>query len=444
MIDSLEFVLNILDTILSFLLLVYFFKGQRISQKKRMTTLFFLCAVLALQFASENYIITGFLLIHLQNWYIIYQTILQYILYFSFCILLSEETHSFHKNMFFWSFFLSNLFLLTNAYATTLLYFILPNPHSIVTERVLYFIFSFLLKILLIQCLVPFRERLKQNYIRRKSGPLLIFISLILILGSILISFMWKQLNYSLSKELQIIILIIFSILFFSVIYIFIFLENALSKEVEMTLLNQRYIGELKYLNSMKENQKKIDTQRHNLKNQYIYILSLLERPSPIHLEKVKEYLKSELEMIHSSEIFYTHNFSLNYLINEKARISELNDVRLIAEVLLPETTRLNQDIFVMILGNLLDNAIEAAIRNEKKEEKVVYFTIHSFDGKIKIELINKFDEKEKTTRIDRVANGLGLKNIRYYVKKNNGLYHQEISENNFQTTIIFLDSYKC
>ncbi|MBQ8301071.1 MAG: ATP-binding protein, partial [Clostridia bacterium] len=77
----------------------------------------------------------------------------------------------------------------------------------------------------------------------------------------------------------------------------------------------------------------------------------------------------------------------------------------------------------VILFGNILDNAIEAAERTEKKiiilniqkqGEYVSIYMENSFDG--------KFDSALVTNKSNKQEHGFGLKNVRKIVDKYNGM----------------------
>jgi sensor histidine kinase YesM len=75
-----------------------------------------------------------------------------------------------------------------------------------------------------------------------------------------------------------------------------------------------------------------------------------------------------------------------------------------------------------VILGNLLDNAIEGAI---KSDEKRIVLEILYVKNVFSIKICNTYNEKEfknfETTKSDKLQHGIGLKNVKSILKKYNG-----------------------
>ena len=95
-----------------------------------------------------------------------------------------------------------------------------------------------------------------------------------------------------------------------------------------------------------------------------------------------------------------------------------------------------------MILGNLLDNAIEASskvennrtidIRIKYKNDILFIYVNNSFDGSIVYE-----GEKIKTTKKNKENHGIGLNNIEKILKKYDGTMKVYHTENRFHVDIL-------
>ncbi|MBU5425783.1 ATP-binding protein [Tissierella pigra] len=96
----------------------------------------------------------------------------------------------------------------------------------------------------------------------------------------------------------------------------------------------------------------------------------------------------------------------------------------------------------VVILGNLLDNAIEASskvennriidIRIKYKNDILFIYVNNSFDGSIVYE-----GEKMKTTKKDKETHGIELNNIEKILKKYDGTMKVYHTENRFHVDIL-------
>lgn len=101
----------------------------------------------------------------------------------------------------------------------------------------------------------------------------------------------------------------------------------------------------------------------------------------------------------------------------------------------------------ISLLGNLLDNAIEACERI-KSTEKWVTIRINRRYCLLYIEIENSIEEhpKEKNHRLiscksEKEVHGYGLKNVRQIVDRYDGTYSYQIKENSFLTCVSFFSN---
>ena len=112
-----------------------------------------------------------------------------------------------------------------------------------------------------------------------------------------------------------------------------------------------------------------------------------------------------------------------NYKIQKAGNILK----KVEAKISIPEGLKLHSFDLNVILGNLIDNATEAALQTEEKLLKIM---INLDKGILFVNICNSCQEimigengKMKTTKSDPVNHGMGLKNVARIVEK----YHGEM-----------------
>lgn len=205
---------------------------------------------------------------------------------------------------------------------------------------------------------------------------------------------------------------------------------------------NSFYKNQLKL---MKENEEAIKSYRHDIKN-HLTVLNLLIAQN--ENDKAKKYIKEMCDVkivdrkyiLSGNEIIDNIvNYKLNLAKNEKIEVD--TDISVSKDLFLP-----SYDITV-ILGNLLDNAIEACKKLDEHERKII-LKINENKSKLTIYIQNNFnrnlkisDEKFITTKNAESEHGYGITNIKKAVKKNKGIYEFDIvDENIFAVLIIFME----
>ena len=111
-------------------------------------------------------------------------------------------------------------------------------------------------------------------------------------------------------------------------------------------------------------------------------------------------------------------------------------------KISIPQQLRLRSFDLNVLLGNLLDNAIDASMQTEEKKLNI---TIKLDKGVLFLHIGNSCQRIAdgrssfwETTKEDNVNHGIGLKNVRRIVEK----YHGDLAfqcENNFMETDVMM-----
>lgn len=171
------------------------------------------------------------------------------------------------------------------------------------------------------------------------------------------------------------------------------------------------------------ESQSRIRSLRHDMKNHMLHLSAELQQG---HYEDALQYLEDmEAELQNPAEYVKTGNREIDSLLNYKIQKAEQvlsaveRDINIPME-LMPKSFDIN-----VILGNLLDNAIEAAQGSEQKWLRVVLkagrgvFLIHIANSCADFPKRN--GQKFLSTKEDAGEHGIGLQNVKRMVEKQNG-----------------------
>ena len=188
------------------------------------------------------------------------------------------------------------------------------------------------------------------------------------------------------------------------------------------------------------ESQNRVRALRHDMKNHILALQILVQRKE---VEETNKYLDSMKNfMTNPEEYVKTGNDVVDSLLNYKIQKANevLNEVE--TKISIPEQLRLRSFDLNVLLGNLLDNAIDASMQTEDKKLKI---TIKLDKGILFLNICNSCqmiaDEKKnfgETTKEDKANHGIGLKNVRRIVEK----YHGDITffyENNIIQTDVMM-----
>ncbi len=182
-------------------------------------------------------------------------------------------------------------------------------------------------------------------------------------------------------------------------------------------------------MKNIEESYKSNRQLRHDLNN---HLLAIELRIKHGNHQDALDYIHQISSKVSQAKVIQTDNDTLNYLINSKITLH--NDVDFSYRI---ETSLHELDTYdlITIIGNLLDNAIEAQVYVEK-DKKICFQTLIS-NNTITIIVQNTYDKNHINIENNRLIStkdnhhGLGLQNIENAVNK----YHGNIS---FQTDDLF------
>ena len=129
------------------------------------------------------------------------------------------------------------------------------------------------------------------------------------------------------------------------------------------------------------------------------------------------------------TDAVWTGEETVDYLINSKTAIAESEQMKLLVEVEFPRYTNIRSADLCAILGNLLDNALEAARKVKEPEKRTVKLTIRRINHMLVIKVENFFAEplsvecgSLKTTKTEAGLHGWGLKSAQTAAEKYDGI----------------------
>jgi sensor histidine kinase regulating citrate/malate metabolism len=134
-------------------------------------------------------------------------------------------------------------------------------------------------------------------------------------------------------------------------------------------------------------------------------------------------------------------------ITNYKLQKAKSKDIKLQTNINIPDDLIVDEKDIATILGNILDNAIEAC---EKLDEDKRYIVINIGVNKGYLNIYvenssvgnyNKIGDKFITTKATNIrSHGIGLSNVRYIVERNDGIININAEDDRFtiKISIIF------
>lgn len=156
---------------------------------------------------------------------------------------------------------------------------------------------------------------------------------------------------------------------------------------------------------------------------------------------------KRELFIFEKKFNFKKYVNSSNYIIDGilNSKISHVdNEVKLNFNILVNEDLRINLDDLLIILGNLIDNAVSGVRSTLKNKDKYIDIKIKYTKGTIIFNIKNSFNQ-DTLNKNNNLFNkkrefknyGLGLLTVKEIVGKYKGVLEVKSNKNNFETYVL-------
>lgn len=181
---------------------------------------------------------------------------------------------------------------------------------------------------------------------------------------------------------------------------------------------------------------------KHDMKHLLGVILSLLKRGDYSTAEKEIETIIGK--QLATDIIHMQSNVLINAVVNNKINICKENDI-LYEVKLIGDISKEYEMNVAVILSNLIDNAIEAEL---KETERIIKLDMFPVKDMYSIVVSNKLSEsvldsnaRLKTTKVLAHEHGLGKVSVDNLVNQMHGIYKFYEEDGYFITTILFLNN---
>lgn len=250
------------------------------------------------------------------------------------------------------------------------------------------------------------------------------------------------NLQYKFSNGLEIAMMVISTLLLLSLVFIFISYENAAVKNAEIIELKsekQKQEIDQKYYQILDAQNEKMKTFVHDTKHHLAAILNLAQNPE---ITNYINSINSDLKK-YSSECC-TNNKSLDIIVNQYNSLCKSEKINFETDIRTSNLSFIEPAKLTSLLSNILDNAVEAAI---KCDEPKVYLSINKNENFHVLNCVNSCKEKPlfennimKTTKNDKQLHGFGTKSIAKIVEFYSGTFRYDYNEEagDFSITVLF------
>jgi len=221
-----------------------------------------------------------------------------------------------------------------------------------------------------------------------------------------------------------------------------------------LTANNQSFLRK-SYEEAATEYQNKIlDKQVEEVRNIY-FVMRSWRHDYHNHLQKLKahmmmnqikeanEYLNElEIDLDNVNQLVESGNINLDAILNSKLSLAINNNVQISYKAVVPKELTISDIDLCVLIGNLIDNAVEACEKVKGSNPKFTRLYIGIFKKQLYIsvsnstnEVIRKLNEEYITTK--RGNHGHGLKRINNIVEKYDGYINRQNEPGVFVTEVL-------
>lgn len=239
-------------------------------------------------------------------------------------------------------------------------------------------------------------------------------------------------------------------LLFVDVVSVFLFnyLEQQHKAISDNIILRQSMKTQLDNVEAWRKAYEGQRKQTHDFQNQLLVIHGLVERQAP--KSEILGYIE-RLQHIDSNStmIVHTHRTAVDIILNQKYAIAESKMIRFVTQLDDLSSFPLQDDALIVVLSNLIDNAIEACEKIEDSRKRFILL-------KMKVEPQASFLRIENATALpviihnNRIVStkknpaehGFGLQNVVAVLDQRNAIYliNYDISSGIFSFSIQIAD----
>lgn len=224
--------------------------------------------------------------------------------------------------------------------------------------------------------------------------------------------------------------------------YLFEKIGKVAQEKAELEIANRQYKMEIRHIESVSDSIRALRTWKHDYKQHLSVIRQLLQ-------EENYEALRAYCEQIDHTgqgmdELVATGNAVIDALVSDKIMRARSQHIDIRYEIILSAALRIPDMDLCIILGNLLDNAIEACAKIKEEEKRQIQITMKPKRDMYYICIANSSDgiyhfsgKQELLSTKTGEDHGIGLKRMEQVVESYHGFYSYEAKEDTFAVTVI-------
>lgn len=236
----------------------------------------------------------------------------------------------------------------------------------------------------------------------------------------------------------------IIALMFISTVILFISYHYTEMKDLTIYRLEaeiERIKIEQSHYDILKKQNGDVLKYAHDAKNHLAAIKNLNDNPE---IDSYIDKMSNDLQIY--TKVNHTGNTTLDVILNKYSYECDINGIRFECDARTSNLMFVESYDLIAVLGNLMDNAVEAAI---KSKEKTIMLETDNRNNYAVVVITNSCDSPPVsnentllTTKTDKKFHGIGLKSVKRVLSKYNGDFSWEYDKEKslFSVTVSFFE----
>lgn len=194
-----------------------------------------------------------------------------------------------------------------------------------------------------------------------------------------------------------------------------------------------------KHCNEVENMYRQVRGWRHDYHNHIQTMMALVDKP-----EQMRSYLLTlNKDLTTVDTVIKTGNVMLDAVLNSKLSLIKAKNITVNAKAVVPANLSISDVDLCVIIGNLLDNAMEACEKQEEISERFIRIFIGVLKKQLYISVMNSAggELKKEGGRYVSTKNfgshGFGLMRVDRIAEKNNGYVNRQNEPGVFATEVM-------
>ncbi len=201
--------------------------------------------------------------------------------------------------------------------------------------------------------------------------------------------------------------------------------KDYVESKARLTFADEQIKNQLTHYEELYRYQSEIRTFRHDIKNKLLSVSGLL---ADGQIQTAIDAIKGEVDFLDEANngIINSGNPAIDAVLQSKLLVAERKGINLSFSVKISDKINIDLLELGVLIGNALDNALEATEALENDADKTIFLSLITMGGRIVISVENPVKTEVDTKRIvtakaDKNNHGYGIKSIRTIAQKYDG-----------------------